>query len=435
MLTRVTRAWLLVAASALPAAAQQPQPSQPPPVEFVKRTVVSVSGAEVRLKTAAGRVDAYTVKGAAVARLKELKPGHRVVAGVEVDGSGRAFITVFTEIGPPEKATSTGGGSGVGSSTDAGARRSRILVMTDLACDVSVDFKKMATLPEGGHATLDVEPGERVVTAAAPSGASKNYTVKVGSDQAVLQIVLKDVAVVAAPAQADAAAASVMAALADVRGAGSYVAWVLEKKPFGYQNVQLTVSLQRAATRLKRELEKLQGLKMPDADRTRGQEELVRAAGEAAQYASMLIEAATTAQAEGTSFGKSAQLRGQALAHLPLMAPDGGAIAALRASDAFRGALSPDRWPDAGLAADARDLRLGAEYDGDAQFRLGAVDKGGVADTLGLKPGDRVLSVDGKPVKSGWDLKLALRAAAGQAVTMEVEREGKRETKKATVKP
>jgi putative serine protease PepD len=61
------------------------------------------------------------------------------------------------------------------------------------------------------------------------------------------------------------------------------------------------------------------------------------------------------------------------------------------------------------------------------------VDKGGVADALGLKPGDRVLSVDGKPVKSGWDLKVALRASAGKPVQLELERESKRETKKGTV--
>jgi PDZ domain-containing protein len=427
MRMRVARACVLALVASLPAVAQE----EPEPTQLVKGTVVSVSGPEVRLKMAGGRVDRYVVEGAATARLKDLKPGYRVVATIRVHGPGRAFIVGFTEIAPPVSSNP----QGTARVTDAGPRRSRILVMTDLACDVSVDFKKMATLPEGGHATLDVEPGERVVTAVAPSGASKNYTVKVGGDQAVLQIVLKDVATVAAPAAADAASAAVVAALADVRGAGSYVAWVLEKKAFGYHDVQLTVSLQRAATRLKRELEKLQGLKMPDAGRTGAQAELVRAAGEAAQYASQLIEAATTAQAEGTSFGKSAQMRGQALAHLPLMAPDAPALAAVRGSDAFRGALTPDRWPDTGLPPDSQDFRLGAEYDGDTPPRLGAVQKGGVADALGLKPGDRLLSVDGKPVKSGWDFKAALRAAAGKPVTIELEREGKRETKKASAKP
>lgn len=317
--------------------------------------------------------------------------------------------------------------------TDSAARKTQLLVTTDLACDVSVDFKKVATLPAGGHTTLDVEPGERMITASAPGGASRNYKVKVGNDQAILEITLADAAVAATPAQVDAAAAAVLAAVADVRGAGSYVAWVLEKKAFGYHDVQLTVSLQRAATRLKRELEKQQGLKAPDAERSRAQGELARAAGEAQQYASLLVDAATTAQSEGTSFGKSAQMRGQALAHLPLMALDKAATAPLRGSEAFRGALSPDHWPDAGLGADAQDFSLGADYDGDAPPRLGAVEKGGLAEALGLRPGDRVVSVEGQAVGSAWELKRLLRGLAGRTAQLEVEREGKREKRKGAV--
>jgi membrane-associated protease RseP (regulator of RpoE activity) len=224
-----------------------------------------------------------------------------------------------------------------------------------------------------------------------------------------------------------------VAALADVRGAGSYVAWVLEKKAFGYQNVQLTVSLQRAATRLQRELEKLKALKPPDGQRGGAQQELARAGGEAERYAALLTEAATTAQSEGTSFGKSAQLRGQALAHLPLMTPDARALAPVQASPDFRAGLTPDRWPDAGLTADPQDFRLGAEYDGDTPPRLGAVAKGGLADSMGLRPGDRLLAVDGRPVQSVWAFKAALRGVAGRTAQIELEREGKRETKKAAV--
>ena len=75
-----------------------------------------------------------------------------------------------------------------------------------------------------------------------------------------------------------------------------------------------------------------------------------------------------------------------------------------------------DRWPEAGLSADPQDFRLGADYDSDTPPRLGAVARGGVAEALGLRPGDRLLAVDGKPVRSGWDFKVLLRAAAGKAV-------------------
>jgi hypothetical protein len=318
-------------------------------------------------------------------------------------------------------------------SADPVARKGRLLLTTDLACEVSVDFKPVIKLGAGGHGTVEVEPGERMVSAVAADGSAWKQKVKVGADQVIVEIVLAGASRSASAAEVDAAAAAVVAGLAGVRGAGSYVAWILEKKAFGYHDVQLTVSLQREATALKRGLEKLQALKAPDAQRARAAEELARAAGEAAQYAALLTDAATTAQSEGTSFGKSAQLRGQALAHLPLMAVDAAALAPLRAGADFKGALAPDRWPDAGLAADAQDFALGAPYDGDTPPRLGAVEKGSAADALGLRAGDRVLSVDGRPVSSGWELKRLLRGAAGKAAQLEVEREGKRERRKATV--
>jgi len=427
MTTSVSGAMLIaLALGALPlhSSAQQP----PPPTDKIKGQVVSVTGNTVRVRLPTGTVQAYAVEGAARSRLKDVKPGYRIEATLETDASGRAVIVGFSEIsvGPgPQPSRSPG--------TEQGPRRSRLLVTTDLACDVSVDFKKVATLPAGGHTTLEVDPGERLVSAVAPDGRAWRQKVKVSGEQAIVEILLAKEPPPASPAEFDSAAASVVAALADVRGAGSHVAWVLEKKAFGYHDVQLTVSLQRASTRLKRELDKLQGLQPPDAERRRAREDLARAGGEAAPFAALLTDAATTAQSEGTSFGKSAQLRGQALAHLPLMPPDAGALAVLQSSEAFRGALSPDRWPDAGLAADAQDFRLGADYDGDTPPRLGAVVKGGLAEALGLRPGDRLMAVDGRPVQSGWAFKLALRAAAGRTVQLELEREGKRETRKASV--
>jgi hypothetical protein len=88
-----------VVVSSLPADAQ----TQPEPTQLVKGTVVSVAGAEVRVRMASGRVDRYTVEGAAKARLKDLKPGYRVVAAIEVRGLGQASIVGFTEITPPRR--------------------------------------------------------------------------------------------------------------------------------------------------------------------------------------------------------------------------------------------------------------------------------------------------------------------------------------------
>src|SRR5512144_2308677 len=99
MLTKVARACVLaLVSSSLPSAAEQP--AVPPPTQLVKGTVASVAGATVRLKMASGRVVSYTVEGAATARLKELKPGYRVVAAVETRDGGAAIVG-FTEISAP----------------------------------------------------------------------------------------------------------------------------------------------------------------------------------------------------------------------------------------------------------------------------------------------------------------------------------------------
>jgi hypothetical protein len=54
------------------------------------------------------------------------------------------------------------------------AQRPQLLLTTDLACEVSIDFKKAVTLKAGGHATIDVEPGEHLVTAVTPRGRGED---------------------------------------------------------------------------------------------------------------------------------------------------------------------------------------------------------------------------------------------------------------------
>jgi hypothetical protein len=272
-----------------------------------------------------------------------------------------------------------------------------------------------------------------MVTAVSPEGNTWQEKVRVSGDQVIVEIKLAGAPGPASTEAFDGSAAAVAAALADVKAAGGYVAWVLEKKAFGFHDVQLTVSLQRAQTALKRQADKLKDLRAPDALLGRAREELARAVEEAMQFATLLSDAVTTAQQEGTALGKAAQLRAQALAHVPLMALDSGSLGPLHGSEAFRHALPPDRWPSVGLVPDAQDFQLGAEYDGDQPPRVGTVTKGGVADVLGLRPGDRVLNVEGRPVQDGWGLKLALRAAAGRTVRIELARDGKPETRRVMV--
>ena len=64
---------------------------------------------------------------------------------------------------------------------------------------------------------------------------------------------------------------------------------------------------------------------------------------------------------------------------------------------------------------------------------LAAVVKNGVADKMGFRTGDRLVSLNGQAVASVWELKLALRANAGQGVRVLFEREGKQQDRELKV--
>jgi hypothetical protein len=70
------------------------------------------------------------------------------------------------------------------------ARKGRLLLITDLACKVSVDSKPVATLPAGGRATVEVEPGEHLVGAVGADGANWRMVVKVGRERVIVKIPL-----------------------------------------------------------------------------------------------------------------------------------------------------------------------------------------------------------------------------------------------------
>ncbi len=63
---------------------------------------------------------------------------------------------------------------------------------------------------------------------------------------------------------------------------------------------------------------------------------------------------------------------------------------------------------------------------------LGTVLDDGRANAAGLRAWDRVIAVDGKPVKQWGDLVAALRAAPEKSLTVEIERDGSRESVELT---
>ena len=57
---------------------------------------------------------------------------------------------------------------------------------------------------------------------------------------------------------------------------------------------------------------------------------------------------------------------------------------------------------------------------------VGQVSPGSVAGEAGLRPGDRITAIDGKPIDSWSDLVAAVREAPGRAIDIEWERDGQR---------
>jgi hypothetical protein len=101
----------------------------------------------------------------------------------------------------------------------------------------------------------------------------------------------------------------------------------------------------------------------------------------------------------------------------------------LNASQAFVAALPPDEQARRGLSKQQPagfDLGARALYS-DPSYIV-SVTKDGLADELGLKPGDRLHSV-----KSLWELKLQMVQYTGKRLNVDLERKGKREIRELRV--
>lgn len=73
-----------------------------------------------------------------------------------------------------------------------------------------------------------------------------------------------------------------------------------------------------------------------------------------------------------------------------------------------------------------------ANLDGVAPAVIGYVEPGGAADNSGLIAGDRILSVNGKTMRSFDQFQRRIKGAAGETLTLEIERDNARMTVQAT---
>jgi S1-C subfamily serine protease len=84
------------------------------------------------------------------------------------------------------------------------------------------------------------------------------------------------------------------------------------------------------------------------------------------------------------------------------------------------------------VTSDARDFDLGVLYYQSSPTILAVVRKGGAAEKMGFKSGDRILSVGGEPVALVWHLKLGLRSA-GKKARVVFEREGRQQDREVEI--
>ena len=147
------------------------------------------------------------------------------------------------------------------------------------------------------------------------------------------------------------------------------------------------------------------------------------------KYVDFLTKSISAAQQANSWLGEPLNLYSQAKALEPTLVLPANTMSELKSSKAFQDALPPDHRPQIGLPPDNRDFNMGADYYYSTPNLLAVVTKGGLADNWGFKAGDRILSVNGKPIASIWDFKMALRQSPGGQMQVVYERGGKRETR------
>jgi len=326
---------------------------------------------------------------------------------------------------PPDK-PATGSTGGAAASGAAPAAPPVLLLSPDLACSFAVDGETVASLRASELRRVNVTPGQHLLSCSAEGGKMRwQKTVEAKPGQQVVEIKMSEVAL-SSGEDFDRAAAGVWLGFSDLRTAGDFVSSVVERS-WGFHDPGLSTALHTAHEYLKQKIEDLKRLSPGNPSRRKVVDDCTRIAGVAAQYVDLMTKAITEAQKANSWMGSPNDMFSQARALGPSIVFPQDALELLKSSKAFAEALPIDRRPELGLPGDSRDFRFGAtNYQGTPNV-LTAVVKNGLADKLGFKSGDRLVSVNGQGVASVWELKVALRASAGRSVRVMYEREGKQQ--------
>jgi hypothetical protein len=326
---------------------------------------------------------------------------------------------------PTPRAPKGGGGGGT---TAAPAARATLLVKADMACTVSIDGEgayKVSDRPT----RIDVAPGEHLLKAVSDDGKRMldNVVVKAGAGgNTVVQLDLTN-AVQQNDPELDRQAAKVFVALTDLRVLSEFIG-SLWKRSFFFHDRGITEAFHTAKVVLVNETTTLAKHSTRKPERQRVMEELQRLSTEGQKYVDLITQAVTAAQSANSSIGEPTNLFGQAQAIAASLKLSAEALATVKGSADFVAALPPDARSRVGLANDKSDVAVGIDYAHSVPNLIAVIDKGTPADGWGLKPGDRIVSVDGRDADV-WALKQALRGAAGRKLSVVIEREGKQQRK------
>lgn len=181
-------------------------------------------------------------------------------------------------------------------------------------------------------------------------------------------------------------------------------------------------SLQRA---LASEADDLELMKPGDLTRTVAKGLMLERVKAAQDALGLFIQATHAAQEEGGWYGMPNDLLAQMTARVPeFTLPYPAGIRTVIAPASCQASLPAEGIM--GLPEDTMGFHLGACAWVHSPLDLAAVTKGSLADKMGLRVDDTLISADDKPLKSLLDLKTALKANAGGKVKIAVLRGGKR---------
>ncbi len=313
--------------------------------------------------------------------------------------------------------------------TAAPAARATLLVNADMACTVSIDGEGGYKVPAGKPTKIDVAPGEHLLKAVSDDGKRMldNVVVKASAGgNTVVQLDLTN-AVQQNDPELDRQAAKVFVAVTDLRVLSEFIG-SLWKRSFFFHDRGITEAFHTAKVALVNETTTLAKHSTRSAPRQRVLEELARLSTEGQKYVDLITQAITAAQSANSSIGEPTNQFGQAQAIATSLKLAAEALATVKGSADFVAAMPPDARSRVGLANDKQDVAIGIDYAHSVPNVVAVIDKGTPADGWGLKPGDRIVSVDGRDADV-WALKQAVRAAAGRKLSLVIEREGKQQRK------